>query len=832
MPLNVLICGLLISLCSHHLFASDLRLGRLERSWNGELSAVVILDEGHQLETAAHLSWDDASGLVLLRAVPADPDAATVRFTTVPGGVRLEISANDLALAPGVIAHLTFANRPGHTSLPRLRLAQIGLTPAESSSEVLIDSASLAPRQRGARPVEKTFAMKLINDALAKGEIDAETALVYRVLAAFEDPRLPGQYRGTRVTAGIDTLVMTEVAGAFETLSPQSQQIIAPFLIPPFHEGSWDDISSNPNTSRLQPNGGATLCGPILTGWKSIPSPSGKVRIWWKKDNPEDELPAGHLGLVADQMLQKYTALLGRQPILDKGSSLPCRGGDDAIDVALVDKGSQAIQYFPVTGAGSSYVLLERRAADGLEMTLAHELFHVMQYTYEVQGTFYAGYRWLMEATATWAQDYYSPAGNSGREHRAAPHFLQSPQLSFDTRNDGFEYGSYLFFLYLTRTWGNQLIPTIWNAAAQNSALDAVNGAIDGGFKVRWHEFALYNWNRGPVDNYQRWDQLGEQAKAEMEKISIPSGGEKRYEMPIDLPHLSASYYRYEFTDPNARTITFYNGLSHSVTERPVQLDGVDKGIRYVLSPLKDQDLEDAQIHALIRIGDRWIQDDWTKKPMVTFCRNLLAERVDEIVIIYSNAQFTDRSKRLNRRGKPPVLVASNSGCGSWTGTLKATHPLWSLTVTDATFTKPAPFLMPLQGEDAFAVLETIYTATAGKMKWEVKPSMGDCTLTGSYSGPLPNEGNIHLAVNEHVPVSSRAFRTYWGLGFVNHPELKYTAHCPGAPPAAVAASPVSILLTPIETHELYRMPSSGSELKNTFGPNESWEWNLRSVPE
>ena len=82
----------------------------------------------------------------------------------------------------------------------------------------------------------------LIDAALARGEIDAETALVYKVFASFGDARLPAKYRGDGDE--LDAILLREAVSRYDTLSGQAQALLAPFFQPP--------IIREAGTSRMQ----------------------------------------------------------------------------------------------------------------------------------------------------------------------------------------------------------------------------------------------------------------------------------------------------------------------------------------------------------------------------------------------------------------------------------------------------------------------------------------------------------------------------------------------------------------------------------------------------
>ena len=79
-----------------------------------------------------------------------------------------------------------------------------------------------------------------------------------------------------------------------------------------------------------------------------------------------------------------------------------------------------------------------------LQVTAAHEYFHAVQFGYDISED-----GWVMEATATWAEDelfdkvddnvQYLPGGPMGL-----------PEESIDQFSGGFHYGTWIFFRYLT----------------------------------------------------------------------------------------------------------------------------------------------------------------------------------------------------------------------------------------------------------------------------------------------------------------------------------------------------------------------------------------------
>src|ERR1043166_3049873 len=453
-----------------------------------------------------------------------------------------------------------------------------------------IAAASTPPRRHAAVPPTAKTSDTLIADALQRGEIDADTALMYRVFADFGDPRLPSRFQGD-VPPEFDSTSTAEAVARWDSLPAPVQDAIGPFLVPPFQHGSWADKQTTPHASSVHANDDEiafAFCGNVNTDdWDSVASISGTVRVWWMRIHPEDEKVALALAGKSEGILQQYRGLLGRDPIKDNGSVYPCRGGDDAIDVALSDVKRSLTTPFGVKHT-SSFVVLQRGAADGPEATLAHELFHVMQFTYSVNEISVAGYyHWLMEATAQWAMDYHQRPGDSGREQRAAPAWLNFPDLSLTNEKvNEHQYGGYLFFLYLSRTFGDSIIKDIWDATESNDAVHAVDSVIPGGFKERWPEFAAFAWNHAPLDMLNQFDQIPlTPATAEESLLSGPP--DFCAPIPADLPALSARYVYLKF-DSTGRSLAFLNGLTYNLGTLAVTPGPLNFGPLYQWSDASD----------------------------------------------------------------------------------------------------------------------------------------------------------------------------------------------------------------------------------------------------
>jgi len=512
-------------------------------------------------------------------------------------------------------------------------------------------------------PAGKTSS-ELIDAAVKSGRINPSLGTAYKVFAAFADPRLPSEYRGAAPPSS--ELVLRDAGAKFDSLAPSAQDLIRPYFVGPFHAGSWwariNGVGGTAQGSSFRAPAGNFLfrCGLTkpLSRWGHVDTANGKARVWWETNRPADATRAKTIAAAIDQPIwTKLFDLMKKEPISDDGDTIPCRGGDDRLDVAIVYMPNERWEGLTTPldlGCGETpeYVLVKSNAKH-LLATVAHELMHAYQFAFKISNC--GDFRWFEEATATWAEDYVYPDDQD--EHDYAGAFLEHPSrpLEYDPNQDDLhKYGAYLFPFYLARVLENpSLIGTIWANAGNKSSLDAIDGSIPGGFKGQWHKFVLANWNKPPVDTYRQRDNLeafpatstpdGNENDADV-LVELQGGGDVSYKFTGSIDHLSARYVDFEFEDQTARSIDFWDGFS-----------GGDPALK---------------VRALVKIQNQdWTVEDWSGRDQ-GFCRDLQNERVEELVLIFSNSNFSDRT------ASAPLgfteLTASNVGCWQWAGSITA----------------------------------------------------------------------------------------------------------------------------------------------------------------
>lgn len=520
-----------------------------------------------------------------------------------------------------------------------------------------------------------TSSFELIDEALAAGELDPETAVEYKAFALFKDPRLPAAYQGDDSNV-LETDTFDDIYEVWASLSPAGQQIIEPFLIPPAYVGSWANPVTAANPAEATTSFSLRKCyQPVLDpNWASKPATNdGLFKVWY------DTRVAGQATLASTVLAAAtndvWPALVDglqmRAPLSDAANA-GCNGGDGRLDIYLGDMasfGQTAGDYganLPVDYAWKHrpvFILLNHNLSEAeIKGTLAHEFMHASQWAYPVAGIKLAyTYPWLKEATAQWAIDYVYPTQVNNFEQKRAPAYMDRPDtpLNTETLGLGHVYGSYLFFQFLAKTLTPSVIKDIWEKTVQESdELDSVDTTIPGGFTEQWPKFAKLLWNQDPVNgsSFEDWDSLTK-TPALYGNYSVKLNGQPQSSENLNgnIDRLSIQYYHFAFADSNIRSVRF---LNHFLAVNAV-------------NPYK------VSVQAFYRkVGSIWQWEHWSdgglNELVKPFCLDVVAERLDELVIVISNDSPTEDVTDLPVTSSPRLSV-SNVGCWRWHGTSSVT---------------------------------------------------------------------------------------------------------------------------------------------------------------
>jgi hypothetical protein len=482
-----------------------------------------------------------------------------------------EASVKPLAPKARAVSRITLTG-PGAASLGSyyvIACADDAKRVAESSERNNCRAAAPAFRLRALSSEE------LIEEAVSEGEITAEQGVQYKLFAQFGDDRLPERFEGAPDPFGHGA--MEDAIQAWDGLSVAAKDVVRPFLIPPYHEGSyWDDPATPTAAARSAPRRRDNPDSPWCTGnvdvaledWSFVEADSGpaagKIRIWYQDDLAATDAALANslMTTMETKIWPPLTTLMGREPLPDSGSTESCEGGSDALDIALLDlptastfshtsaqENTPARMMFPRSPVPPGWA--------ALEPYLAHEFMHMIQFSY----TFGSGdatsteNRWIREGTAQWVQDYVTdPAYGIGitpedTEHQPLPTFFNNPQVPLDSATPKpHDYASYIFPFWAVRSSNSAaIVKQMWDGIGTQKSLPAAKAAFGGNWNTAWKDFVRTNWNQGSINQLQSWD-LITNTPAVAGGGTVPLGAPVSFTAQVD--HAAAKY------------LTFYPGPS------------------------------------------------------------------------------------------------------------------------------------------------------------------------------------------------------------------------------------------------------------------------------
>lgn len=727
----------------------------------------------------------------------------------------------------------------------------------------------------------------LIDQSLEDGVITQETALLYKVYALFGDNRLPEEFHGENPKGLLDH-ALDDIMQDYNALSDETKVVLDPYLVPPHHQGSWwhirtaaapKVINGKMTRATVPPCSPTKDCNMNTDDWSYEDTANGKVRVWYLTANPGDAAVANVIASEIDTTIwPKLTSLLtsAHEPISDVNDFN--NGGDGRLDISLIDFNDPnlhdgfddnllgAYGFLKNYGFGcekdSVYIVVNiAHTMDEILATVVHEIKHAYQWSYDVTFTEFClngkdNYKWLMEASATWAIDYVYE--NNQLEHtKAIADFFPNPELSLDNLAGNHEYGAYLFPFYLARSYAPVWIRYIWDATTSEDELDVLETGIQnasGGktnLEEQWAKFTIRNWNRGPIDDYKNWDSLNDGVSVintlvDPTEAKLNGAESDKINIPVRLPHLSAQYAYITFTDPDVSSVAFYNGFTHKLTSQQVSFP--ETSTAYVVDPLSAEDKKGAQVWALMKIGGSWLDpEDWTDKPFKAFCRDDVAERIEELVVIFSNADIDDRERYIEPQGENSLLAFSNTGCWQWEGGVHFTDNnngvVTELDVT-ATWDRVTPMVTPVPIEgDGKALVGTSYRLSTGSLTWNISGTdSSGCVHSGSKEESLVElftpTSNIYQ--NYNYVTAGTAHRGFLLAGFVKNYQpimATVTVDCPDDPPD-VNDIPIYPTLSILPEHPNGKVDTTGkiisgdgSDARGGTSVTGSWEFTANKQP-
>jgi hypothetical protein len=262
-----------------------------------------------------------------------------------------------------------------------------------------------------------------------------------------------------------------------------------------------------------------------------------------------------------------------REPLPDRGKS-----GSNALDVYLQDDGAKGLYGYCAPDQNTpqgvytswSYCSFDNdfkqsqfptnTPKTNLQVTAAHEYFHATQFSYDAYED-----SWVLEATATWAEDELYPDVNDNLQYLTDGPMGQ-PQLPLDYAHGCcHQYGDWIFFRYLTEEFPAEqgglpsLILDLWkrldakkNVGPDDYSVQGIQNVLtahDTDLSFQLGLFAVAN--RYPATVYQE-GQLYPTADAT--EVDVTSGSPDPAPFDSYMDHLSTATVRYVpegLDDPN-----------------------------------------------------------------------------------------------------------------------------------------------------------------------------------------------------------------------------------------------------------------------------------------
>lgn len=178
-----------------------------------------------------------------------------------------------------------------------------------------------------------------------------------------------------------------------------------------------------------------------------------------------------------------------------------------------------------------------------LQVTAAHEFFHAVQFAYD-----FAEDRWFMEGTAAWMEDEIYDSINDNYQYLGTS-AITFPEVPVDYGDEGFQYGAFLYFRYLSELLEPPTILEIWQRA-DGSAV----GQDDYSTLAIENVLSMHGTNFGPVfadfaaANYIA-NEVYEEGQAYVETVGFPPEARVKLsrrrpaaEGTFPLDHMSSTY--------------------------------------------------------------------------------------------------------------------------------------------------------------------------------------------------------------------------------------------------------------------------------------------------
>jgi hypothetical protein len=328
--------------------------------------------------------------------------------------------------------------------------------------------------------------------AFEAGVLDYETALLYGVYAVRDPESLPEAFRPT----------VADLHPSCGTPALVAAQQAAPHLSAAFRAKLARTLQRPSRANTLETASGRFRLHYDVDGRHGVDL----------ADDDGNGIP-DYIDVTAatlDDVWELQVVELGYRAPLEDGNV----GGGNQYDVYLTElsgsgvygyafpelSGNTTPVYFEIDNNFTDPIYVQTRGLDALHVTLAHEFFHGVQFSY------YSGRNglWWQEASATWMEEVAYPEVDDYLQY--IPSVLRRPERALSSGNFTVEtriYGSAIFAHFLDQRFGRGLIRAIWEEMGTSNHARLVNFErairqwIPGGLAEAIGEYAVWNYFTG-----------------------------------------------------------------------------------------------------------------------------------------------------------------------------------------------------------------------------------------------------------------------------------------------------------------------------------------------
>lgn len=178
-----------------------------------------------------------------------------------------------------------------------------------------------------------------------------------------------------------------------------------------------------------------------------------------------------------------------------------------------------------------------------IQVTAAHELFHLIQFGYRVFMNTETSSIFLFEATAAWMEDIVYNDVND--YYYYLPYFFNHPYYSFSHLDGAHEYAMSIFFHFLKKKYGRSITKKIWEEFVRSEPYDAIEQALavhGSNFDSEMAEFAIWNYFTGARADTSRFFPEGNHYPQLKEQASYTVN--QTLSVQDEVTQLGINYYR------------------------------------------------------------------------------------------------------------------------------------------------------------------------------------------------------------------------------------------------------------------------------------------------